>query len=426
MSTKSATTYGSVGKRRIITLEDYEAEAKSFSGVIASRAYNWGDGYSLGIADPFIVYMVVMGVEGALSSFVKKGLKEYLDSIALEGVELTLIDPVFKRVDVSLLCNIGQYRGTIFESEIYQNIRLAIKDYLSLGNIEIGTSVNSEELLSVIIKSDLRIRFLEYNRPITYYPLPNEVPILGNLFIEFNVEMRSKYDLGYLFDRCDVGPFVVDSLIAENYLKDLWGYLYVVEDIYWDWYSPDVEYFEKEFLDDSVWEDIAQVLVEYFVIDSVVESEDSYIDKSFNVVDICIGTEYAYFDKEVMDTDSFVGLDSALVMESASAVVLLLDTLPPQNVQVLFDGRLDPINEIIQIKILTSDFNVNGYMMKIWGDVNPAYNPDIGVSEVDSSWIPYNLYKVIDLGYGSPRRIYVKMKDDVGNEADVVVYTYPG
>jgi len=252
IKTLSSASSEDIGKRRIITLEDYEKEAKTFPGIVDARAYNWGDGGSLGALSPNMVRMVVVGDEGNISDFVKRGLKEFVDSLALPEIDFEVVDPVLNKIDLRFLVNIGTLKDTIFQAEIYQSIRTAILDYMQAVNMGIGKPLNVNELVAKVSRSDSRIKFIELRSIVNLYPKLNEIPILGNLIIDFSVESAYKYDTITAFEFTMCGPKGTDNdNSAEDILSDLVAYIYVGEDLYWDYIPEEAIYFEKEFIDEG-------------------------------------------------------------------------------------------------------------------------------------------------------------------------------
>jgi hypothetical protein len=268
MNTKNSATFGSSGKRRVITLEDFESESKGFSGVQEARAFNWSDGILLNIKDPNEITLVVVGYEGALSNFVKSGLYSYLTSICLPEFNLTILDPIFRKIDVRLLANIGDYKDTVFEAEIYQNIRTAILSYMNVDNTGIGYALNTSEMMSAVVRSDSRIRFIDLRDYVDYFPKPNEIPILGNLSVEFDVNSYYTYDLGYLYDSGESGPFGIDVDTADDYMTDMVSYLYVSDTWYWDADISDAEVLDRMFYDEGISVELSEIYINILSADS--------------------------------------------------------------------------------------------------------------------------------------------------------------
>jgi hypothetical protein len=306
MSTTTSANSGETGKRRVISISDYEIESQSFSGVVDSKAYNWGDGYDLAIYTPNYVKLVVVGENGDISDFVKKGLKEYLDSIALKEITLEILDPVFRKININMLVNIGTYKGTIHQNEIYQAVRTTILSYMTIGNIKIGKVLDIGELLAKVVRCDSRIKFVDIPNVDRYIPLLNEIPTLGNLYITFNVESASIYDTILLIEHLvSAGPLgvdysagtFVDTLLTCN------AFITVKEDLFWDTSFPESD-LDRQFYDSATLIDTAGVT--------------SGVDKTDSFTLIDSANVYAML-REFMVPDSYT-LNESLLKENFNPI----------------------------------------------------------------------------------------------------------
>jgi hypothetical protein len=343
-----------VENNRILVLEDYEREALSYGGILSVKAYNWGGrGIFLGIDKPNVVRLVIAGDRGIVSDYIKRGLKEYILSLSLQEIDFDFIDPIQKKIDLKLLISVGEFAGTVFESDISQNIRRDIIEFMSVGNIEIGKMFNKAEMLSVISRSDRRIKFVEIANFGEIFLLPNEIISLGNLIVDFNVGSEFIYEvlffednstislfsndfivsednindfpLGYYFSSdlgesveylgdfyreifleysfYDVGNVLVnidyskDELYLDDYVVDITAYILGIDDWYWDLDVPDGEYFEKEFYDNII-------SLENMISVSIYSNDDFDTDDIGYVVN---GIDYFTDMGEI--SDSFVSLD---------------------------------------------------------------------------------------------------------------------
>ncbi|AMM44855.1 baseplate protein [Bacillus phage SP-15] len=202
-----------LAKDRIITLDDFEFQSMMFPGVAAVRAYDW-DTYhpSLGINRPFFVKVVATGPDGNLSAQVKSSMRRRLKSMTFDNIEVEVVDPVRVKYNPYILANIGQYKGTYQESDIYQSIRRGIERYFTVGNIEIGTKIDTRAMFAEIFKEDERIRYLEwygFKEGIDLDPLA--IPVLGTLTVDFNVDAELIFDVGYGDEIAHYGPVSEDS-----------------------------------------------------------------------------------------------------------------------------------------------------------------------------------------------------------------------
>lgn len=99
----------------------------------------------------------------------------------------------------------------------------------------------------------------------------------------------------------------------------------------------------------------------------------------------------------------------------ASFFNLTLDTLAPEGLSIaLNDGAEYTTSATVSLKITLTDPQTTGYQMKIWG-INSAE------SEENASWETYTASKSITLMAGDGQKtVYVKVRDDVGNETSAV------
>ena len=98
---------------------------------------------------------------------------------------------------------------------------------------------------------------------------------------------------------------------------------------------------------------------------------------------------------------------------------LTLDTLAPQGVTLSINaGAIYTSNKAVTLAIGCSDVSTAGYSMKIWGSVTGA------ATEEDAKWENYVASKTVTLTDGDGlKTIYVKVRDNVWNEADPVSAT---
>ena len=99
---------------------------------------------------------------------------------------------------------------------------------------------------------------------------------------------------------------------------------------------------------------------------------------------------------------------------------IILDTLGPQNPSVSINsGATYTNNPLVTLANGCSDADKTGYQMKIWGNVDTAYDTDIKTTEGTSNWITYAASKQIKLATGDgTKTVYIKIRDDVWNESD--------
>lgn len=98
---------------------------------------------------------------------------------------------------------------------------------------------------------------------------------------------------------------------------------------------------------------------------------------------------------------------------------LTLDTLAPQGVTLKINaGAIYTANKAVTLAIGCSDTSTVGYSMKIWGSVVGA------ATEEEAKWENYAASKTVTLTDGDGlKTIYVKVRDNVWNEAEPVSAT---
>ena len=96
----------------------------------------------------------------------------------------------------------------------------------------------------------------------------------------------------------------------------------------------------------------------------------------------------------------------------ASYFNLTLDTLAPSGIKLLInDGAQYTTSTAVTLKIELEDAETTGYQMKIWGIADAA-------TETAASWQTFAASKSVNITSGDGlKTIYVKVRDDVGNES---------
>ena len=99
----------------------------------------------------------------------------------------------------------------------------------------------------------------------------------------------------------------------------------------------------------------------------------------------------------------------------ASFFNLSLDTLAPAGLAAaLNDDALYTTSEIVTLKLEMADADTTGYQMKIWGIAGVE-------DEASAAWETFAAEKSITLPDGDGlKTVYVKVRDDVGNESAAV------
>jgi hypothetical protein len=98
---------------------------------------------------------------------------------------------------------------------------------------------------------------------------------------------------------------------------------------------------------------------------------------------------------------------------------LTLDTTAPASPTISIEGGATyATQQLVNLTIGTSDGTTTGYQMKIWGDVDTAYDGDVKDTEGGSAWITYATTKQIKLSAADgSKTIYLRIRDDVYNQS---------
>ena len=101
---------------------------------------------------------------------------------------------------------------------------------------------------------------------------------------------------------------------------------------------------------------------------------------------------------------------------SNGGIVLILDTLGPQNVAVIINEGVSITSSfLVDLAISTSDEDTTGYQMKVWGDIAEIQTED------EAAWQTYASSIQLALAAGDGvKKVYVKLRDDVLNESATV------
>jgi hypothetical protein len=107
----------------------------------------------------------------------------------------------------------------------------------------------------------------------------------------------------------------------------------------------------------------------------------------------------------------------------ANYIYITLDTTAPSNPTVVIDGgAIFSTDMLVDLTISVGDSNTTGYQMKIWGDVDEAYNPNIRALEQDSAWTTYSANPQVKLSANDGKKtINVRVRDDVHNASSVAI-----
>lgn len=100
-------------------------------------------------------------------------------------------------------------------------------------------------------------------------------------------------------------------------------------------------------------------------------------------------------------------------------IYLTLDTTQPANPSVSIAGGAPfATTQLVDLAIGTTDTDKTSYQMKIWGNVDTAFDTNVQSTEGASTWIAFSTAKQIKLAAGDGNKtISVKIRDDVYNES---------
>lgn len=100
---------------------------------------------------------------------------------------------------------------------------------------------------------------------------------------------------------------------------------------------------------------------------------------------------------------------------------LILDTTGPANPSINIDsGASYATSQTVNAQVSTSDGTTTNYQMKIWGDVDTAYDSSVQATEATSQWITFSTSKQVKLSSGDgSKKLNVKIRDDVFNESSI-------
>lgn len=102
-------------------------------------------------------------------------------------------------------------------------------------------------------------------------------------------------------------------------------------------------------------------------------------------------------------------------------IYITLDTTAPSNPSIQISGGLtSTTTQLVSLAVETGDATTTDYQMKIWGDVDVAYNANIKNTEAQSAWVPYTVTPQIKLSTGDgTKTINLRIRDDVHNTSSV-------
>ncbi|QOV08259.1 putative Ig-like domain-containing protein [Bacillus phage Kirov] len=105
----------------------------------------------------------------------------------------------------------------------------------------------------------------------------------------------------------------------------------------------------------------------------------------------------------------------------ANYINIILDTTAPSNPYININGGATYSNtQLVSVSFGTTDMDTTGYQMKVWGNVDLAYDTNIQATEATSQWISFTDSKQVKLSIGDGnKQVSVKIRDEVYNESSI-------
>lgn len=187
-----------VDNDRVITTEDYQNKTLTYPGIRAVKAYDYRN--TGVVREPNKVVLVAANEYGKLKNRTKRSIVNYLYKVSYSKVKVEVWDPVIKKIDLHLNLDVGSYKGTNTESDIKLNISSELKEFFSIGNCEIGCNLDEMDIKSTIIRSDERIKFVDFMFPPQLSLNYLNLPVLGTVRYYFDTSSLPIYDTVYFDD----------------------------------------------------------------------------------------------------------------------------------------------------------------------------------------------------------------------------------
>jgi hypothetical protein len=116
---------------------------------------------------------------------------------------------------------------------------------------------------------------------------------------------------------------------------------------------------------------------------------------------------------------------------SADNTGIILDTTAPEHPTfIVNNGGASTDQQVVTAHLAHCDFPVRrGYQIKIWGNVDASYDPNIKATEAESQWVAFSPTRMVKLSqYNGDKNLHAKIRDDVWNETAAlnVVVTLTG
>lgn len=100
---------------------------------------------------------------------------------------------------------------------------------------------------------------------------------------------------------------------------------------------------------------------------------------------------------------------------------LTLDTTAPVVLGVSIDGGSPVTSDpVLTIDTFLEDPDTTGYQMKVWGDVDPEADPNVQLTEEESTWVAFDPSFAAQSSEGDgSKKIEWRIRDDVWNQTTV-------
>jgi hypothetical protein len=100
-----------------------------------------------------------------------------------------------------------------------------------------------------------------------------------------------------------------------------------------------------------------------------------------------------------------------------ASVTIQLDTSAPAEFSADIEGGEEIVlSQLVEVDLSTVDADLAH--VKLWGDVDPDYDPNVQTLEEDSAWVVAAGDLFVRLAASGAQTLYVRARDDVYNETD--------
>lgn len=198
---------------KAVTTEDYKILTDYYPGVAVSAAYDINSPRRLDpfiyIQIPYYTKIVIAPTENYYpTEYLKKELYDYYDKVGVDRnqVYIQIIDPRYRTVDLAVMIH-TKYLTPAEVLDSYNLIYESVRKFFKVGNLEFGSEITENILISIVISADTRLLYSEdiaFRDFSTVYCEADELPVLGRLSITFNYEKFHKREDMSIDDRIPV------------------------------------------------------------------------------------------------------------------------------------------------------------------------------------------------------------------------------